>query len=60
MNTLDGLHHNGRLPCSPGFKRHVEIARRSDRGDEKHRESYLAMACMQSYPFLLKRGEVTH
>lgn len=59
MNALDGLHHNGTLPCSSGFKRHARMAGRSDRGDEKHREGYLAMACMQSHPLGVNSCEVT-
>lgn len=59
MNALDSLHHSGRLPFSPGFRRHAGMAGRSDVGDKKHREGFLAMACMQSYPLRVNGCEVT-
>ncbi len=59
MNALDGLQHSGRLPFSPGFIRHAGMNGRSDRGDKKHREGFLAMACMQSHLLTVNRREVT-
>lgn len=59
MNALDGLHHSGRLPFSPGFRRHAGMNGRSDRGDKKHREGFLAMACMKSDPLTVNCREVT-
>lgn len=59
MNALDGLHHSGRMPFSPGFRRHAGMARKSDRGDKKHGEDFSAMACMQSHTLWVNCCEVT-
>lgn len=48
--NMDGLHRSGRLPFSPEFKQHAAMNGRSDRGDKKDREGFLAMARMQSHP----------
>lgn len=59
MNALDGLHHSGRLPFSPGFRRHAAVNERSDGGDKKHGGGFSTVACMQSHPLRVNGVEVT-